>query len=185
MHTPVIQCTQCQTALLDEVLNRPDLAPCPQCGAWLAVEVFPALFRRIAPGRAAETILIEGEAGCFYHPQKKAVAPCEICGRFLCAVCDCEVKGQHLCPACLESGKKKQSIAGLEDVRVLYRRTALVLAFLPLFITGLMAIFLAWRHWKTPDSLVAPRRWAMPVALAVGIVQTLAFTAWILLAFLG
>ena len=70
-------------------------------------------------------------------------------------------------------------------MRVLYQRTALVLALLPLYITGIMAIFLAWRHWKTPDSLVAPKRWAMPVALAVGIVQTLAFTAWILLAFLG
>src|SRR6266487_4437379 len=92
MHTPVIRCTQCQTLLLEGVFNRPDFAPCPNCGALLAVEVFPALFRRIAPGRAAEAILIEGEAGCFYHPQKKAVAPCEVCGRFLCAVCDCEVK---------------------------------------------------------------------------------------------
>src|ERR1044072_8417485 len=129
MSAVAIQCPKCNAVLVDGVFNLTDLAPCPNCAAPLQVEVFPALFRRLAPGQAGGRIMIEGEASCFYHPQKKAVIPCEICGRFLCALCDCDFKGQHLCPACLESGKKKQTIAGLEDVRVLYQRQALLLGF--------------------------------------------------------
>ena len=70
-------------------------------------------------------MLVDGEASCFYHPAKKAVLPCESCGRFLCAVCDVEMNGQHLCPACLASGKKKGRLKQLENRRTLYDSLAL------------------------------------------------------------
>jgi hypothetical protein len=116
--------------------------------------------------------MADAEAGCFYHPQKKAVVPCEACGRFLCALCDCEFHGRHLCPACLESGKSKQSTEGFVSERVLYRRQALVLSILPLYITGMAAIY------------VALRRWAMPTALTLGVLQTVGFSLLILYAFI-
>ena len=176
MNSLLIQCPKCHTGLMEGVFG-PELAPCPHCGASLQVEVFPAFFRRTAPGREGDPILVEGESSCFYHPEKKAVVPCEACGRFLCALCDCEIKGQHLCPACLESGQRKKNIRGLEDMRVLHSRQALVLALVPFFISGLAAIYVVLRYRKEPGSLVAPMRWAFPAALILGSLQTLSFLA--------
>ncbi len=173
------QCMKCNRPLTASGFGPSGLWICQVCGARHQVEVFPALFQRKAPGRAAVHLMVDGESSCFYHPQKKAVVPCDLCGRFLCALCDCDLNGKHFCPSCLETGKKKRSIQDLEDSRTLHRRQALVCAFLPLLITGLAAVFIALRHWNSPDSLVSPRRWAMPVALVVGILQTLLLGALI------
>ena len=177
-----ILCPRCQAPLAEIDFNQSQLAPCPACAAPLQVEIFPALYRPVLSGREGEAVLIGTESSCFYHPQKKAVVPCEACGRFLCALCDVELDGKHLCPACLESGKKKKTIHSLEDMRMLYNRQALVLAVLPLFITGLAAIYVAARYWKAPTSLVRPMRWAMPVALVLGTLQTLVFVIVIIAA---
>src|SRR5437870_10548188 len=178
----VVTCTQCGFVLNEAMFNQPDWSHCPSCRSLLRVEVFPTLFNAPAPAQTAQSVVTEGEASCFYHPQKKAVVPCEACGRFLCALCDVELDGKHLCPACLESGKKKKTIHSLEDMRMLYNRQALVLAVLPLFITGLAAIYVAARYWKAPTSLVRPMRWAMPVALVLGTLQTLVFVIVIIAA---
>ncbi len=60
-------------------------------------------------------------------------------------------------------------------MRVLYSRQALLLAILPLFISGLAAIYIVLRHRHEPGSLVKPMRWAFPVALVLGSLQTLVF----------
>jgi hypothetical protein len=93
--------------------------------------VFRAFFQPVPRGRDGDPVLIEGEASCFYHPQKKAAVPCEACGRFLCALCDCELHGKHFCPACLETGKQKGKIQKLESQRTLYDNIALALAVYP------------------------------------------------------
>lgn len=170
--TPVsLKCPKCQATLLDGVFDRENWGRCPSCRVPLRCEVFPALFRPAATARPAENLMLEGEASCFYHAQKKAVVPCAACGRFLCALCDCELHGEHLCPPCLELGKVKGQHERLADSRVLYQNQALSLAVLPLFLTGLAAIYLALRYRKAPGSLVAPRRWLMPLALTLAIVQ--------------
>ena len=156
----LIQCPNCQAWLFEGVFNQPKLSPCPACGVPLQVEVFPALFRRINPGQSGETIMIEGESSCFYHPQKKAVLPCQGCGRFLCALCDCEFNGPHFCPACLETGKTKGKIKNLENQRTLYDNIALALAIYPLLIfyftlvTAPVTLFVAIRYWNAPRSIV-------------------------------
>ena len=175
MSTRLVACPRCKTALTGEGFNLLRLAPCPACGAPLQVELFPAFFRRTVTGQAGEAILVEGESSCFYHPQKKAVVPCDACGRFLCALCDCEIAGGHFCPGCLESGRRKSKIQGLEEVRVLHSRMALLLALAPLFVTGLAAIYVVLRYRKEPGSLVAPMRWAFPVALVLGSLQVLGY----------
>jgi hypothetical protein len=139
------------------------------------VQVFPALFKPVVTGQAAETILIEGEAGCFYHPQKRAVVPCAECGRFLCALCDVEIDDRHFCPGCLATGKKRGAIKDLEDWRPLHGRLAFILAVLPLFVTGWGALYLCLRYWRTPGSLVRPARWQMPWALALALLQIAGF----------
>jgi hypothetical protein len=176
MTTPLIQCPKCRATLLDANFNRPEMQPCPACGTGLRIEVYPAWFRPVSPGQKGEAILMDGESSCFYHPNKKAVCPCDVCGRFLCALCDCEVNGRRICPACLEAGRQKQNIEGLVNERVLFQRQALVLAILPFYVTGVAAVFMALRYWKKPGSLIAPRRWQMPVALVLGGIQTVAGT---------
>src|SRR4051812_45824912 len=103
----LLLCPKCKTAVSDDSLNRGELVACRSCAAPLQAEIFPAFFRPVALGRGGEALLVETESSCFYHPHKKAVLPCEGCGRFLCALCDCELRGRHFCPACLEVGKKK------------------------------------------------------------------------------
>jgi len=177
MNSSLVQCPECQAWLLEGVFNQPDLSPCPACGVPLQVEVFPALFRRINPGQGGETIVVEGEAGCFYHPQKKAVIHCQSCGRFLCALCDCELNGQHLCPACLEAGKMRGKIKNLEDRRTLYDSIALSLAVLPLLIfyftliTAPVALFIAIRYWNAPRSLVRRTRIRYVAAIVLSSLQ--------------
>jgi hypothetical protein len=182
--SPLIECPKCRTPLFDGVFNQPDLAPCPACGAPVQVEVFPAFFRKIAPGQNAQAVLVEGESSCFYHPQKKAVRPCDSCGRFLCALCDCELNSQHFCPSCLETGKSKGKIKSLENQRTRYDTIALGLAIAPILIfyftliTAPMALYVAIRYWKAPQSIV--RRSRVRLILAI-IIALLEIAGWITL----
>src|SRR3974390_2457604 len=101
-----IACPKCKAVLGAEFLNRAEWEPCPSCANELRVDVFPALFRE-EKTVAAERVMAEGEARCFYHPEKKAAVVCDACGRFLCSLCDVDFNGQHLCPTCLEAGGQK------------------------------------------------------------------------------
>src|ERR1044071_2257196 len=117
MDNPSVTCTRCESPLGPNNLSA--LAPCPSCGTPIEAEVFPAMFRPIAAAVRGENVVIEGESSCFYHPQKKAVVPCDVCGRFLCALCDIELNDQHLCPGCLQSGQKKGQLVDVERSRTL------------------------------------------------------------------
>ena len=187
MSAPLIQCPACQAWLLEGVFNQPQLSPCPACGVPLQVEVFPALFRRINPGQRGEIIMVDGEASCFYHPQKKAILPCQGCGRFLCALCDCELNGQHFCPACLETGKTKGKIKSLENRRTLYDSIALSLAVYPLLIfyftlvTAPVALFVAIRYWNAPRSIIRRTRIRYVVAIVLASMQ-IAGWGWLFVA---
>jgi hypothetical protein len=147
--------------------------------------VFPALFRTEAPVRP-ELLTVEGEAGCFYHPQKKAVVVCAACGRFLCALCDVEFDGQHVCPNCLASGQAKGRIKKLQNQFTRHDRVALILAVLPLLlcfytslITAPITIIYAVRHWHSPVSLL-PRRAKLRFSLAIALaaLQILGWTVF-------
>jgi hypothetical protein len=167
-----------------------DWQSCGQCGSVLQIEVFPAIFRETTPSRPAEALMLDGESSCFYHPNKKAVLPCQGCGRFMCALCDCELHGQHFCPACLEVGRAKGKIKNLENHRVLYDTIALALAVLPVvtlffwfatIVTGPMALFIAVRYWNAPLSLVRRTKIRYVIAMAFGAVE---MTGWGILFYL-
>src|SRR5439155_16734384 len=155
-----VPCSKCGRAFDETMFNQPGSLDSPHCEAPLRVEVFPALFRPAAPAQSGQVLVTEGEAGCFYHPHKKAVLPCDACGRFLCALCDIEFSGQHFCPGCLETGRKKGHLTGLDNRRTLYDSLALSLALLPLLIwpltliTAPAALFIAIRYWKAQGSVV-------------------------------
>jgi hypothetical protein len=153
----------CDTPVLERAINQNTLMECKGCSALLDVEVFPALFRQNTTGQTGELVVLEGDASCFYHPNKKAVCPCEACGRFLCALCDCDFNGDHFCPACLETGKTKGKIKNLENQRTLYDSIALSLVIVPIvtllfwfmtIITAPAALITALVYWNAPRSIV-------------------------------
>ncbi|HVP78297.1 MAG TPA: hypothetical protein VMV04_10405 [Thermodesulfobacteriota bacterium] len=179
-----ICCTQCRTPILAAYYNTSKLISCPSCHAPIRIDVFPAFYHGLQPGKEGET-LMDDQASCFYHPQKKAVIPCDHCGRFLCALCDVEFGGKHLCPACMETGKKKGRIVNLDRQRVLYDSVALKLAVFPMIIfyftlvTAPIALYLAIHHWKSPTSLVRRTKIRFIFAMALAGLQILAWTTGI------
>jgi hypothetical protein len=183
MNVPLIHCPKCRAALLSGVFNQGGLVPCPACATPLQVEVFPAMFREQARGSTGEFVMTDGEASCFYHPKKKAVQPCEACGRFLCALCDCEHQGRHLCPSCLEAGRTKGKIKSLENARTRYDNIALALALYPVLIfyftiiTAPMALFVAIRYWKSPRGLTQPSSAKFVLAILVATLELGGWTA--------
>lgn len=173
----LIACTKCRAPLPPALYNRREMQPCPACGAFAKVDVFPAALRPQGPGATGDAVLVEGEAGCFYHPAKKAVVPCESCGRFLCAVCDVEMNGAHLCAACVESGKKKGRLKGLDNRRTLYDSLALMVATFPILvwpftaIGGPVALYIAIRHWNAPSSIIPRSKWRAVLAIVIALVE--------------
>jgi len=176
--SPVVACPSCQNSLPGALCNTGSIAHCPACDDGIQIEVFPAFFRPITAGPSAETLLEEGVSSCFYHEQKKAVVPCDACGRFLCALCDLDFNGRHLCPACLQSAKKKGSLPELENRRTIYDSAALSTALLPLLIwpvtliTAPVAIVLAILSFFRPSSLVPRTRVRAWLALVFGLLET-------------
>lgn len=183
----MLTCGNCGAPLPAAVINSRELTPCPECGALQRALAFPAMQR--GPKRAeAAALLVEGESSCFYHPAKKAVVPCDECGRFLCGLCDVEVADRHYCPQCLEAVKRRGAVVELEDTRILYDSMALFFALLGLLICALPApfvIYIAIRHWKSPLSLIPRPRWRFVLALVIASGQLSLMVFFVIMAFLG
>jgi hypothetical protein len=179
----VLNCTNCNEQLSRAVINSDSLAACGACGNLLRVDVFPAINRVLPIGCSGATLLADTEAGCFYHPRKKAILPCATCGRFLCALCDVALNGQHLCPICLEKGKTNQKIQNLENHRTCYDTIALLLATVSILIywftifTAPIVIYLTLRHWKSPSSIIPRTKVRFLLASFIAGIQ---ITGWIL-----
>ncbi len=179
----MLNCTNCNTPLGIEAVNTNVLVACGACSTLLRVDVFPAIRRPLPVGRPGGALQVDKEAGCFYHPRKKAVLPCSICGRFLCALCDVTLNSQHLCPACLEKGKMRGKIKNLENHRTCYDSIALVLATVSIIIywltifTAPLVIYLTVRHWKSPTSIIPRSKIRFILAFALASVQ---IAGWIL-----
>src|SRR5690349_9939788 len=140
MSTGTLLCPNCQLPLPGNLCNTTAPAVCPGCEKRIHADVFPAMFRAQAEGRPAEAILEEGVSSCFYHEGKKAVVPCDGCGRFLCALCDVELNQQHLCPTCVDKSRTKGTLINLETRRTVYDTTAMTLALGPVLLFPLLAI---------------------------------------------
>jgi hypothetical protein len=134
----------------------------------------------VARGQNAEPLVIEDEASCFFHPQKRAAVPCYACGRFLCTLCDCQLNDHHYCPACLQTGKQKGRIKNLDNQRTLFDSISLGLAVLPAvlvftlyftIITAPLALYVAIRYWRAPMSIVRQSRFRFVIAIVLSTAQ--------------
>lgn len=173
----MMECLRCHTALPADLVNTDRFERCPSCGARVRADLFPAAGREGTS--QAPTPMVEGEgAGCFYHPDKAAVAPCGSCGRFLCSLCDVEMSpGEHICFTCLEAGKNKKKRVDLEHHRTLYDSIALRLATVPLLIfwftliTAPAALYVAIRYYNAPTSIIPRTRIRYHIAGLLALVQ--------------
>ena len=122
---------------------------------------------------AAEPLLINDQANCFYHPDKKAIILCSSCGRFLCALCDIEFDQEHLCPACLQSGTRKKKIRNVDSEVVCHDKIAFAVAVYPIItfiftiITAPIALYLSIRYWNTKSLTGSKARLVFAFFIAV------------------
>jgi len=157
----MLNCSKCKTEINKEDVNTSGFFPCRKCGSSLKVEAFPALFHEAVSTRA-EAVMLDEQASCFTHTDKKAVVPCGHCGRFLCALCDMEIDDRHLCPACLQSGSALKKTGTFETQFTQYDSIALSTSILSMLftvftvITAPAVIFMVIRFWKAPTG-VLPR----------------------------
>ncbi len=174
----MLACSKCGTPLPWNTFSSEGAKACPACDVPTYAFVFPALY---APPRAAPTgeqLVVDDEASCFYHAEKKAVIACERCGRFLCALCDVQLGEEHICPRCIEAGVEKNKLRHLTKRYFQYDNLALALAVVPLLcvfwfatpVTAPAAVFIAIRYWKRPLSILPRSRWryVLAVILALG-----------------
>ena len=179
----LIPCTNCQKPLGPEVLTAPKMGKCLNCGADLHVDAFPALLKVREKRSLEDSFIFDNEAGCFYHPHKKAVIPCSACGRFLCKLCDLEIDNRHICPSCLEKGQRTRKIKNLENHRTLYDSLALSLSILPLLffwvtiITAPATLYITIRYWKAPTSIVGRTKFRFILAALFAAAE---ITGWIM-----
>lgn len=173
-----LDCPACRAPWPVEPEALEGLQNCPACRRPVRVLVFPAFRYGPARGATPEPVLMDGEAACFQHPDKRAVVPCAECGRFLCALCDVQLHGRHLCPNCLETGQRKGRLAELERSRTLWDRAALMAALGPLvlcwpvtFLSAPAAVALGILSFYRPGSLVQRGRARAWVAIGLGLLQ--------------
>ena len=184
MPAEAIYCSACSWPLPPESWRQNEAVHCPGCSAVLRLTVFPAVARPTAQ-QTPEAIGGAAEASCYYHPENRAVAPCDECGRFLCALCELQVDGRRVCPGCLESGVKGKRLH-LETERKLYDGIALSLSTLPVllvwpaFIGAPMALYYCVRYWRAPGSIV-PRtklRFYLAAVFSLAEITFIVFAFW-------
>jgi hypothetical protein len=165
-----INCGKCKRPLSLPLPEASVHSPCPECGADIEVAAFPALIRKFADSASGESLVVDDDSSCFYHPTKKAAIACEACGRFLCSLCDIDFNERHLCPACFESGASKGKVEALEKGRLRYDEIALFLSIVPIIfycvtiLTAPATLFVTIRYWKAPLSVVRYSKWRFVVA---------------------
>jgi hypothetical protein len=177
MSSTLIRCPNCNTPLPADHLNVTAFTDCPRCNVPVRAVVYPSFFRRPDTANPGEPLIIDTGSSCFFHPKKKAVVPCQLCGRFLCSLCDIDFNGQHLCSSCIDAGKKKRKIRNLENNRVLYDSIALYLAVIPMLLiwptilTAPASIFYSVRHWKSPSGIIPRSKARFVIAMCIAGLQ--------------
>ncbi len=177
-----IPCAVCNMPLPKWELATGNTATCTLCGAPNEAHVFPAAF---APTNAPATAegALEGQAACYDHPSKRAVAACSQCGRFVCKLCSVEFGTDIWCPSCVAAGAGRAKSARQDTSRTLYDSTALIVPLVALIIYPLTlvaapaSLVLTAMRWKRPLSLVRRNRWRFLAAIVVSVGEIAGWTA--------
>lgn len=176
-----IPCAGCDAPLPGWELAAGQAATCTSCGSANQVHVFPAALR--ADGLVQTETAMEGEAACFDHPGKRAVAACRHCGRFVCALCSVDFGDEVWCPSCVAGRAGGAHSVNLETSRVLYDSIAVLTPWFSLLlwpvtiVTGPGTVVFSILKWKKPLSLVRRNRWRFVLAIVIGLGVTAGWVA--------
>ncbi|MBA4388306.1 MAG: hypothetical protein C0404_10020 [Verrucomicrobia bacterium] len=176
------KCPACRASLPWDTFNTPSLTTCPACQAGILAVVFPSLYRPTAVEPSPQdAAAVEGESTCFSHPARRAMAACEICGKFLCSLCHIRFGSQDLCTSCIESSTRKDKLKTTLNRRVRYDDKALALAVYPLLlfpltmVTAPIALTISIWRWKAPASILGASRVRMAAAFVVSLLEIVAW----------
>ena len=123
-------CPRCWTPLPQAVLafGRVD---CGEC----ALEFRAATFHPLEPRHVSRPVEPpSGGASCARHARNAAVAACERCGAFMCALCKVDVEGKSLCAACFDRGRSEGSLQAAQTTFRSWRTLGMHLAVVGLFL---------------------------------------------------
>jgi hypothetical protein len=157
-----------------------------RCGVEAIAYLYPALVR-VPESSPGEAVQAAGEAACFAHAGKRAVASCESCGRFVCGLCRIDWGGRVLCPTCVNAAEKRTDL--LTRSRPLYDSMALATGLFSLLLLQLsllaapFTIVLAIRSFRAPGSLVPRTHVRAWIALLIGLLQLVGWT-WLFVYFI-
>jgi DNA-directed RNA polymerase subunit RPC12/RpoP len=179
-----IACAACSLPVPEDLWNREEEVRCPSCRHSMIALVFPAI-ANAALGVAPTAVDSENEASCFYHPQSRAAQVCANCGRFLCNLCDLEVDARHICPRCFDSHETVETRRPMYDTMALALSTLPALLFWPALFGAPWALFIVFRRWNAPSSLV-PRTKIRFILAALFALVEISFIAFVIyMAFIG
>lgn len=197
-----LTCRKCKTVIPWADCNHSMLIDCRKCRQGQRVEAFPALFSGPKKGQAAEALLSEDDASCFFHEKKKADAVCDGCGRFLCRLCSIELADMTTCSGCLETGRKSGKklelmsratrydilsymwsiaaavlavIVGMIAISASRDEAFYFLIFWAVFgvVAGAVSLYYALRYRKKPLSLLPVSGWRFNAGLIVSAMSLL------------
>ena len=164
-----ISCPSCTGEVVPSGAEWQD---CRYCGKELKIYLWPVVRKNTQAASA-----LSDQATCFFHPDKAFQACCQLCGRFVCALCDLQLGAEHVCPTCFERGRADSGAeAGKAELRyrdVLYDSIALTVGwawifFWPVIVAAVpTVIVLHVKHRRAPRSYLIPRvGWRFWVAYA-------------------
>ncbi len=125
-------CPRCWTPLPRSVLEHGTVY-CGNC----ALSFTAALFDPPALRKPPPAALSGGEAQCARHARNAAVASCERCGAFMCALCRIESDGKVLCAPCFDRLRTEGALESAKTSFRSWRTLGLHLSVLGLFMTPL------------------------------------------------
>ncbi len=173
-------CPNCKAALDPQSIESDRLARCPACASEISTTLYPAVYRW-QDSYSSGASKLDGESSCFYHADRKAVAICEVSGRFLCSLCDIEISGKHYSPEVVSREIKEGELKHLKKGARLDDGIALGLALVPLTMVGLyffwitapVSIFFGVRAIRKQESLLPRSTWRAWVAIVLSVFQLL------------
>ncbi len=180
MQGNALGCARCNTPFDLSRFTEYRAISCPKCRRVHDLYLYPAYIRETLPVAKGEAVLLESEASCFHHPDKRAVVSCENCGRFLCDLCRVEFEERKLCLSCFEVQRKEGGASKLQKRRIVWDNIAFALAVVPLliwfitFITAPIVLYITIKYWKAgPTSIVPRSRIRYIFAFSIAILQLL------------
>ena len=133
------------------------------------------------------TAVEDGEASCFYHPDRLATGICGACGVFVSDLWSAQWGSETVCLKCLERLRDGKPDPRFESRRVLWDNITLFIATVPLvlfflwvfwIVTGPAALILSFYHRKKSGKMVPGFRWARTFTILFAVLQ---IVIWVLL----